>query len=62
MGTLLRNKPEGWSDERFATAKTKIETFLVDWDWTVAQHGAGGRFAAEVCEADASSSLVKHRP
>lgn len=51
-----RSKPEEWSQTRFEAAKRRLETFLIDWEWTVAQHDAGARFAAKVCRDEGSSS------
>ncbi len=42
--------PKGWSDERFEKARLKALTYLMDWEWTVAQHEAGAAFAAKHCK------------
>lgn len=45
-------KPSGWSDERFAAAKAKMETWFADWAWTTEQHAVGGAFGAEMCSPE----------
>lgn len=48
-GKFFKSRPEGWSDKRFEAAKARMETFFIDWEWTVAGHEAGAAFAAKVC-------------
>lgn len=40
----------GWSDERYEKARLKALTYLVDWEWTMAQHEAGAAFAVKHCK------------
>jgi len=40
--------PAGWSRERFEEALTRLESFVVDSDWTAAQAEVGAQFAASV--------------
>ena len=42
-------KPDGWSDESFRRAKKITESYLLDWEWTVEQHGVGATFGAQQC-------------
>jgi hypothetical protein len=44
--------PDGWSPERYAAAKKKLATWDVDFEWTVAQHEVGARFAGENCKRE----------
>lgn len=52
LQSILKLKPAGWSDRRLAAAKKEMNSILVGWDWTVAQHVVGALFAAQVCEPD----------
>ncbi len=51
-GTFFKHKPEGWSEKRFTAAKSRMETFFVDWEWTTEQHEAGAEFARKVCKKE----------
>jgi hypothetical protein len=44
----LRNSYD-WNPQRFKKAKLQVKEWLLDWDWTIAQHEVGARWGAEVC-------------
>ena len=44
-------KPPGWDLERFVRASRKLATYIVDFEWTMAQHAAGATFATNVCRS-----------
>ena len=44
-------QPASWDNDRYNRAREMVKTWLVDWDWTVAQHQAGAEFAAKNCRA-----------
>ncbi|MEO5667421.1 MAG: hypothetical protein ABIR96_05120 [Bdellovibrionota bacterium] len=46
------SKPKDWSNERFAAAKLKMESWFADWAWTTEQHAVGGDFGAEMCSPE----------
>jgi hypothetical protein len=52
---IRKDKPEGWSDERFESAQKSMRGILAAWEHTTAQHEAGARFAAEVCREEKKS-------
>ena len=39
-----------WNPIRFEKAKTKANQWLLDWDWTIAQHEAGAEWGFEMCK------------
>jgi hypothetical protein len=43
-------KPGGWSEETYNRASKKLATWDVDFKWTIAQHEAGAKFAAQTCK------------
>jgi hypothetical protein len=43
-------KHEGLSEERYELARQKLLTFLIDWEWTTAQHEVGADFGLSVCK------------
>lgn len=45
----LAKAPEGWTQERYERARDRVNSWLIDWEWTVAQHEAGAAFAAKNC-------------
>lgn len=56
-GVHFVKKPSEWTEDRFQKAQHRAMTYLVDWEWTVGQHEAGAKFAAEKCtKVDDSSS------
>lgn len=52
-----RGVPKGWSRERTKAAESRLESFLADSEWTVAQHAAGARFAAKRCRKEAPAGV-----
>lgn len=52
---LSSGVPSGWSPERAAEAERRLETFLVDSEWTTAQHTAGAAFAASHCRPEGAA-------
>lgn len=48
--SFLGAKPEGWSKERYDAATKHLATWDVDFEWTIAQHEAGAKFAAKNCK------------
>lgn len=44
--------PREWSRERAEAAEKRLKTFLVDSEWTVAQHRLGAEFAAKRCKPE----------
>jgi hypothetical protein len=52
----FRPRPKDWSRERYQRAKNRVRSWLVDWDWTVAQQGVGADFAAKNCRPPKSSA------
>lgn len=47
---FITGKPDGWSKERYDVATKHLATWDVDFEWTVAQHEAGAKFAAKNCK------------
>jgi hypothetical protein len=47
-------QPSGWSDERYKNAKKTVRSWEIDFDWTIAQHEAGAKFAAKNCQKQAA--------
>lgn len=47
---LITGRPDGWSKERYDVATKHLATWDVDFEWTVAQHEAGAKFAAKNCK------------
>lgn len=43
-------RPKGWSKERYDAAAKHLATWDVDFEWTIAEHEAGAKFAAESCK------------
>jgi hypothetical protein len=48
-------KPNGWTDERFARAKKRFDSMVIDWEWTAEEHSIGGKAAARYCHSESSS-------
>jgi hypothetical protein len=42
-------KPERWSEIRYRLASRKVATYLMDFEWSRAEHLVGTKFAAHVC-------------
>lgn len=53
-----KDKPPGWSDERFANALKRLQTLIIDEEWTSAQSEVGAKFAADHCAAKPSGAAV----
>lgn len=47
---LYGGRPDGWSKERYDAATKYLATWDVDFEWTIAQHEAGAKFAAKNCK------------
>jgi hypothetical protein len=43
-------RPGGWSKERYDAAAKHLATWDADFEWTIAQHEAGAKFAAKQCK------------
>lgn len=43
-------KPSGWSTERYEAASKRLATWDVDFEWTIAQHEAGSKYGAQICD------------
>lgn len=48
MNSLKNNRE--WPTDRYDKAKALVLQYLLDWDWTRAQHEAGARWGAETCK------------
>lgn len=44
------HRPSGWSKDRYDAAARHLATWDVDFEWTIAQHEAGAKFAAKNCK------------
>lgn len=42
-------RPEGWTQDRYENARSRLVTWLIDWKWTTTQHRLGAEFAAKHC-------------
>jgi hypothetical protein len=47
--TSMNIKNPGWDPTRFEKAKTRLETWVVDFEWSDSQHRVGTHFAARYC-------------
>ncbi len=50
------SKPSDMSEVDFLKAKERVRDWVIEWDWTVAQHDVGANFAAQVCPRGQVSS------
>jgi len=50
LNFMFTHRPLGWSSARYENAKRKLQTWVEDSKWTIAQHTAGAEFAAKVCK------------
>lgn len=51
-------KPNDWSQERYSAALKRLQTWELDFKWTLAQHEAGSSFGAKKCaEAKANGKV-----
>lgn len=49
-------RPKGWSKERYDAAAKHLATWDVDFEWTLAQHEVGAKFAAKHCKQGQSAT------
>lgn len=52
--------PSGWSKQRFDDAVKRLETFIVDSDWSTAQARVGASFATKHCKKQEDKAISKN--
>jgi hypothetical protein len=52
-------RPSGWSKEKYDLATKVLATWDVDFEWTVAQHEAGSKFAAKNCKPNSGADPME---